>query len=116
MIDFDPQIMTEPERKLEGLEYVGRAGGAEIPARWQAFMPPMHEVPRIMDAFGPSLLADNGDPEPITYLARPGSADFSVITKGMNDWDGNRGFRKHYPKNYPGQEESVLRFPVEARS
>lgn len=77
-----PVIVSEPARKLVGLEYVGLPGGNDIPQLWQRFMPRMGEVKRIKDTYGYARAAEPGSKE-VRYLVGSEVADFSNLPDGM---------------------------------
>ncbi len=86
-MNLNPTIITEPARKLVGLEYIGRPGGPEIPALWHSFAPRMGEITRASGAFGASHFAKGDDAEAIAYLAAREVHDFGVMPEGMKGWE-----------------------------
>jgi len=77
-----PEIVSQPARKLVGLEYVGLAKEGEIPKLWQTFMPRMSEVRRIKDTYGYARRAEPGS-DAVRYLVGSEVADFDHIPEGM---------------------------------
>ena len=78
------ELISQPARKLVGLELIGPDSPTAIPDLWQAFMPRMGEVARVKDTFGASHMTADGK---IAYLCGSEVANFDQIPEGMTGWD-----------------------------
>ncbi len=90
---MEPTFVTEPPRRIVGLEYVGDNANKEIKALWGTFEPRIPEVKISGDFYGAVRMNDALPAGQFEYLA--GVESDGEVPEGLTEWQLPGG---HYAK------------------
>jgi predicted transcriptional regulator YdeE len=81
---MEPTFVTEPPRRIVGLEYVGNNANKEIKALWGTYEPRIPEIKISGDFYGAVRMNDELPEGDFEYLA--GVESDGDVPEGMKEW------------------------------